>query len=82
MITLPDTNLKEVLYDLIQYGNVSIETYYYMPGFRTRVSELRKLGVEIESRSFFKVNKFGREYRYLIHYLKNKEFSISLYRRI
>ena len=66
----PKTAIQEVLYELITHGNASIDEFYWMCGFRTRISNLKlKYGVKITSETAYNTNKYGRVYAYQKHYL-------------
>lgn len=78
----PNTATQEVLYELITNGKTSIETFFWMCGFRTRISELINLhGVSIFSTPEVKQNKFGRNYTYNVHNLskESRQKAIDLY---
>ena len=75
----PTCSLEEVLYVLIEKGSVSIMDFSYLSGFRTRVSDLRKLGVKMEEVSVTFENKFKRTCKYANHILLNKEEAIKIY---
>lgn len=78
----PNTATQEVLYELITNRKTSIETFFWMCGFRTRISELvNKFGISIFSTPETKQNKFGRSYTYKVHNLSNdnRQKAIDLY---
>lgn len=69
-INSPKTAIQEVLYELITHGSASIDEFFWMCGFRTRISNLKlKYGVKITSETAYKANKYGRVYAYQKHYL-------------
>ncbi len=81
----PNTNTQEILLTLILNSEVSIFTFPYLSGFRTRVSELvltHKLELEKEMKS--DQNKFGNTYSYALHKLPEdkKGFAIELYLKL
>lgn len=79
----PKTNIQEILYTLIENGEVSIMDYPYLSSFRTRCSDLNlKHGLELQTISRTRRNKFNRPYNYAVHKLTNKEQAIKLYNRL
>lgn len=77
----PKTNIQEILYTLIEQGEVSIFDYSYLSGFRTRISDLRlKYGLKLKTVKHQKQNKFGNTYTYCVHKLLDKEQAIKLYK--
>lgn len=78
----PKTNKQEILYEAIYKGNVSLVDFPYLSGFRTRVSELRKEGVNFRKEKIEKRNKFGRIIRYQKHILTDPEKAKSIYNRM
>ena len=82
----PKTQKQEILHDLINEGSCSIEKFFYMCGFRTRISELKlKHGLTIDSS--IKANgksKHGNVYTFHIHKLleKDKEKAIEIYNQL
>jgi len=81
----PKTNTQEILLELILNGEVSIFSFPYLSGFRTRVSELsltHKLELDKEIKSDY--NKFGNSYWYALHKLpeEQKEYAIELYSKL
>lgn len=85
-LKLPTTNTQEVLYTLIKRGDVSILDFAYLPGFRTRVSEIiNKYGLNLKRMEVTRYNKFGNPYRFAIHALPNKEEkekAINIYKKL
>jgi len=82
---VPKTNTQEILLELILNSEVSLFTFPYLAGFRTRVSELvltHKLELDKEMKS--DQNKFGNTYSYALHKLPEdkKEFAIELYSKL
>lgn len=81
----PKTNIQEVLFELITKGNASIETFGYMCGFRTRISNLKRLyNLPLLSISCTEKNKFGNTYTYYIHFLKDidRKAAINIYKKL
>ena len=82
----PKTQKQEILYDLINEGSCSIEKFFYMCGFRTRISELKlKHGLNLDSST--KANgksKHGNVYTFHIHKLleKDKAKAIEIYNQL
>jgi hypothetical protein len=84
-LPIPKTNKAEVLHTLITEGCVSIEEFFYMCGFRTRISELvNKDKLPLQSMSKQGINKFGNTYTYTEHILPEnlKETAITVYNNI
>lgn len=76
----PKTNIQEILYTLIENGEVSIMDYPYLSSFRTRISDLNlKHGLSFDTYFKTKINKFKNSYSYAVHKLTNKEQAIKLY---
>ena len=81
----PKTNIQEVLYELITKGNASIETFGYMCGFRTRISQLKRIhDLYLVSFPCTEKNKFGNTYTYYIHFLKNidRKAAVNIYKKL
>lgn len=81
----PKTSQEEVLLTLINKGHVSIFDFFWLSGFRTRISEFKTIhGLNLERKTFTSHNKFGNSYQYAIHFLpKNqKEKAIELYKKL
>lgn len=81
----PKTNLQEILFELITKGNASIETFGYLCGFRTRISQLKRLyDLPLLSIPCTEKNKFGNTYTYHIHFLKNidKRKAVNIYKKL
>jgi len=81
MLPKPINQRQEILLTLIEKGKVSIEDYYWMCGFRTRISELSKV-LNFDNKTETKVNKHGNTYSYVVHSLSIKEIckAIKLYK--
>jgi hypothetical protein len=81
----PKTNEQEVLLTLILQGNVSLFDFFWMAGYRTRISDIQiKHFLFLEREVKQKVNKFGNSYNYAIHILpeNQKEKAIELYHKL
>ena len=82
--TLPKahTDQQKVLRYAIRNGSVSIKTFGYLCGFRTRISELNSIGVPFCKTIATDVNKNGNSYWYAVHSIneadKNKCIDIYL----
>ena len=74
----PTTTIQEVLYEMIARGSVSIVQFPYLSGFRTRLSNL-KIKYKLPFDNIIKVgkNKWGREYDYTVHVLKNENIELA-----
>lgn len=84
-LPLPKNNTQEVLFVLIQQGEVSIMDFPHLSGFRTRVSELQnKHGLRLTTKMKVKRNKFQNIYSYANHSLNdsNKKRAIELYKKL
>ena len=84
-LPLPKSNTQEVLFTLIQQGDVSIMDFPYLSGFRTRVSELQnKYSLKLGKRMVLKQNKFGNTYSYANHILndESKEKALQIYKEL
>lgn len=61
----------DILNAALDKGSVSIEEFFWMPSFRTRISELNRdyMGI-FEKKQKTKTNKYGRKYTYTVHIVK------------
>jgi len=79
----PTTSLQEVLFELITEGKCSINQFFYLAGFRTRISELKgKYDLRLNSsEKGFGVNKHDNKYTFPIHRLlpEHRNKAINLY---
>ena len=82
MLDNPNNNICEVLHTLITKGSVSIMDFPYMSGFRTRISELNKMGLDLSKKAIISKNKFNNSYIYINHILINKDLAIKLYEEL
>lgn len=81
----PESNIQEVLYKMIHAGHVSIKDFPHLSGFRTRISEISlKHEIIIYSKEETDTNKFGRKFRYVVHYLPNSEYekAVLVYKKM
>ena len=78
----PKTTEQEILLHLIENGKVSIFDFPYLSGFRTRISNLKKKGVEIESELIKGVNKYGNKYLFALHSIIDKNTAVSIYENL
>ena len=82
----PTTQLQQVLSHLIKEGSVSIKQFFYLPAFRTRVSDLNiKHGLILDSSEREKgKNIHGNTYSFPIHKLPTdqKKRAIELYKEL
>lgn len=82
-LSKPKTDLTDVLHHLITQGETSIEQFYWMSGFRTRISDIRlKLGLILVSNVKKSVNRNNRKMWYNVHTLKDKKKAIKIYNQI
>lgn len=81
----PKTNCEEILLHLIIYGTVSCNDFFWLSGFRTRVSNLiLQHGLFLTRTMEKSVNKFGNTYTYAIHGLPENQLekAIQLYQSL
>lgn len=81
----PKTSEQEVLLSLILDGSVSIIEYGWLPGFRTRISQLQtKRGLFLERIFLNRRNKFGNIFKYAKHSLpeSEKDKAIEIYYKL
>lgn len=80
----PKSNIQEILYDLITNGSVSITSYWWQPGFRMRISEIRFKGIKLDSAEKKGKNKWGREYKFMVHKLPFSEMenAVNIYKKL
>lgn len=81
----PKTSEQEVLLSLILDGSVSIIEYGWLPGFRTRISQLQtKRGLFLERVFLNRRNKFGNIFKYAKHTLpeSQKDKAIEIYYKL
>lgn len=69
----PRTNREEILFQLLKHGSVSIMDFPYLSGFRTRVSEITKEGLNLRSENITDYNKFGNKFTYVKHILEGEK---------
>lgn len=79
----PHSQLAEVLHGLITKNEIS-ERMYDQNGFRSRLTNLRKLGLNIRDKWKSFVSKHGHPGQYKSHYLWTieKKKAIKIYNRI
>lgn len=78
----PKSLQLEVLYHLLTVGETSIENFYWMAGFRTRISELtNNYGILLTKESRKKFSKYKNVYTYHVHTIRDesREKAIKLY---
>jgi len=81
----PKSHIEEVLFCLITKGSASIVDFRYMPGFRTRCSELDlDHNLKMDNEYADGENKFGRKFRYVIHKLPFSEMenAVNIYKKL
>jgi len=81
----PRTNKAEILYTLLDKGEVSIMDFPNLSSFRTRVSDLKiKDNLPLIRDIKTKINKFGNTYSYAVHKLNpfHIRTAINLYKEI
>lgn len=64
----PKNQLAEVLHGLLTRNEIS-ERDYSLNGFRSRLSNLRKKGLDIQSKWKDFTSKYGNPGKYKVHYL-------------
>lgn len=78
----PKSTTLEVLYHLLAIGETSIENFYWMAGFRTRISELtNKHDILLTKVPRKGISKFKNPYTYHVHTIRDesREKAIKLY---
>jgi hypothetical protein len=80
----PKTNQQEVLLQLILNGYCTFKDFAYMQGFRTRISDLKQLGLILETKKLTGINKYKNTYVYHKHILdpKHLEYAKDLYNKL
>ena len=81
----PKTSITEVLHELITKGETSMLNFSYMPGYRTRISEIiNRYNLPLIRDLKQGVNKFKNGYTYAVHKLKPfyKRQAITLYNNL
>lgn len=79
----PKSQLAEVLHGLIVKNEIS-ERLYEQNGFRSRLTNIRQLGLNIRFAWKEKKNKFGHKVVFKVHYLwmSEKKKAIKIYKRL
>lgn len=79
----PKNQKAEILYDLITSNEITESNYPYT-GFRSRLSDLRRLGLTIRFQWKNFKSRYGRKGRFKVHYLweTHKRKAVRLYREI
>lgn len=78
----PESQIQEVLFELINRIEIDRRTMMLhcgVWGLTARISDLRKLGLNIISNEIKSVNKFGREIKFVHYSLKNKKEACQIY---
>ena len=81
----PTSHITEVLYTLIKDGKASIKEFYWMSGFRTRISDLKlKYGIDLNVSIVESSSKYGNKSSYSLHSLpgESKEKAIKIYNKL
>lgn len=81
----PKTHLTEVLYHLIKHKKVSVESFDWMSGYRTRVSELElQYGLILNEEYKKFISKYGNKSCITIHVLPDSlyEKAVSIYKNL
>lgn len=78
----PKSWQQEILLTLILKGKVSLVDFPKLSGYRTRVSELREMGIKTKDVKVYFTSRFGNKSDYIEHHLLNKEFAESLYKEL
>lgn len=68
----PKTDNEEVLLTAIRKGNVDCIKFGWMSGFRTRVSQLRRMGVKFTPERVTRKNRHGHTISIVRHHLKKQ----------
>jgi ribosomal protein S8 len=72
-LPMPKSNVQEILYILLAQGYVSFFDLEHLQGFRGRISEIRKHGINLTTTMHERHNKFGNKYQYAIHRISKEE---------
>lgn len=81
-LPLPESQIQEVLYELIHRPKIDRRTmmlHANIMNLPTRIFNLRDKGVQIESKEIESTNKYGRSISFVQYRLKNKSDAISTY---
>jgi len=71
------TDKIEILNTAIANGEVSIKDFYWLSGFRTRISELNRDYGLFNKRIANEKNRFNRLYNYTVHVLTDKDSAMA-----
>jgi hypothetical protein len=79
----PKSQLAEILYGLITENEIS-ESDYRQNGFRSRLSDLRRMGLDIRDKWKEFRSKFGNPGKYKVRYLWKTQIpkAVKLYQEI
>lgn len=69
------TDKIEILNTAIANGEVSIKDFYWLSGFRTRISELNNDYGLFSKRIAIDKNRHNRPYSYIVHVLIDKDMA-------
>ena len=69
------TDKIEILNTAIANGEVSIKDFYWLSGFRTRISELNNDYGLFSKRIATEKNRFNRLFNYTVHVLIDKDMA-------
>jgi hypothetical protein len=81
-MTLPSplNHNMEVLRKLILKGQSSFKDFQTLPGYRTRISNLKLIHkIKIKPVKKTGKNKFGHTFNYVVHRLQNRDHAIGVY---
>jgi hypothetical protein len=69
------TDKIEILNTAIANGEVSIKDFYWLSGFRTRISELNRDYGLFNKRIAIDKNRYNRPFNYTVHVLTDKDMA-------
>lgn len=81
-IPQPESQVQEVLYELINRFFIDRRTMMLSSGvwnLTARISNLRNMGLQINSNEIVSKNKFNREIKFVQYSLEDKKAGIALY---
>lgn len=84
-IPLPESQVQEVLYELINRLYIDRRTMMLSSGvwnLTARISNLRTMGCKIISNEVTATNKFNREIKFVQYSLEDKKEAVALYMKL
>ncbi len=84
-LKLPTNQVSEILYLLLEYDTITFGDSYLMTGItnlNARISDIRRLGLDVPCKMIKFINKFGRKKEYGTWSLPNKKLGIEVYKKL